>query len=175
MDLINHMRIEGTSGQLILVSGPSGAGKTIWCRDQINHARSEGYTVGGVLSPGLYGDGEKVGIELLDLATGEKRLLGERRPKVLPNAPTRKWAMNDQAVAWGNLVLKSMGYYDLVVIDELGPLEFVYQRGFTEAFDLIRRRRFKTALVVVRPTLLVAAQEAWPEFIPRVHSLVDEC
>jgi len=127
--------------------------------------------VGGLLSPGVYRQGVKVGIELLNLASNEKRLLAERRLQEIPNAPTRKWAMNYQTLEWGNTVLQKIGYYDLVVIDEMGPLEFLHGRGFQGAFDLIERRKFMTAVVVVRSSLLEAAQKTWSGFDLRVHLL----
>ncbi|MFC1879548.1 hypothetical protein ACFLZW_06500 [Chloroflexota bacterium] len=64
-----------------------------------------------------------------------------------------------------------MGYYDMVVIDELGPVELRYRQGFLEALELIERRRFKTALVVVRPTLLEVALQTWSNFDISVKSL----
>jgi nucleoside-triphosphatase THEP1 len=163
-------KIDANTPHLILVSGMSGAGKTTWCRAQVLQAREQGLTVGGLLSPGVYQQGAKVGIELLDLARNEKRPLGELRPEIV-DAPTRKWAMNAQTLAWGNHVLQAMGYYDLVVIDELGPLEFLYQQGLMQAFNLIERRQYQTALVVVRPTLLEAAKRNWCDFDLRVHLL----
>jgi len=168
---IQELVIDNSIHQLFLVSGKSGAGKTKWCSAQVIRAREQGLTVGGLLSPGVFRQGVKVGIELINLATNEKRLLAEVRPEEIPNAPTRKWAMNHQTLEWGNIVLQTMGYYDLVVIDELGPLEFLHGRGFQGAFDMVERRRYKTAVVVVRSSLLEAAQKTWSGFDLRIHSL----
>jgi nucleoside-triphosphatase len=155
--------------RLVLVSGESGSGKTTWCSRQVMLARRRGLGVGGFLSPGVYEGDKKVGISLIDLSSGEMRLLGSLRRREDPQAPTRKWAMDDETLAWGNRVLEGQSECDLLVIDELGPLEFLFGRGFQQAFPLIARRRFQTALVVVRPTLLDTARQAWSDFDLEVH------
>jgi nucleoside-triphosphatase THEP1 len=170
MDIVACLN-QGIDPRLILASGVSGIGKTTWCRAQVLRASQAGCTVGGLLSPGVYHQGEKVGIDLLDFSTGESRLLAELRPQELTNVPTRKWSMQADTLAWGNQLLQGMGYYDMVVIDELGPLEFLHHQGLLQAFDLVERRKYKTALVVVRPSLLELARGTWSEFDIKVHML----
>lgn len=51
---------------------------------------------------------------------------------------------------------------DLLVIDELGPLEFCRREGLSESFAAIGRGRFRLAVVVIRPELITAALARWP-------------
>jgi nucleoside-triphosphatase THEP1 len=45
---------------------------------------------------------------------------------------------------------------DVLVIDELGPLEFDLQTGWTASFEVLRRKRYRLALIVIRPECLDA-------------------
>ncbi len=48
---------------------------------------------------------------------------------------------------------------DLLVIDELGPLEFNLKVGWLSALDVVKTGQFSLALVVIRPELLEPARE----------------
>jgi nucleoside-triphosphatase THEP1 len=65
------------------------------------------------------------------------------------------------AVAWGNQILRETVPCDLLVIDELGPLEFNREEGWIKAFDVLESGDYRSALVVIRPTLLDDALERW--------------
>jgi nucleoside-triphosphatase THEP1 len=57
---------------------------------------------------------------------------------------------------WGNLRLTQSVKTDLLMIDELGPLEFERQMGWTASFDLLKSGQFGIAMVVIRPECLAA-------------------
>ena len=73
-----------------------------------------------------------------------------------------RWYFDAQVLGWGNQVLKNCLPCDLLVIDELGPLEFNRQIGLTAAFNVLPERRYKIGCVVIRPSLLAEAQIRWP-------------
>jgi hypothetical protein len=50
----------------------------------------------------------------------------------------------------------------LLVIDELGPVEFDQGRGLTKAFDILDSQTYRLAVAVVRPDLLERACKRWP-------------
>ncbi|MGB4675600.1 MAG: nucleoside-triphosphatase, partial [Aggregatilineales bacterium] len=75
--------------RVALVTGDSGAGKTTWCRSLVEAARQRGLRVAGLLSPPVFEQGVKTGIDLLDLTTGERRRLAARRPVPDPDAAVR--------------------------------------------------------------------------------------
>jgi nucleoside-triphosphatase THEP1 len=52
---------------------------------------------------------------------------------------------------------------DLLVVDEIGPLELERRGGWENAFDVLRGRDFALALVVVRPELVIKAQLRLPD------------
>jgi nucleoside-triphosphatase len=159
-------RSEG--GDILLVTGPSGCGKTEWCARLVERARDEGFTAAGVLSPPAMSAGRKTGIELVNLASGEKRRLAILRTlnsKENQNTNplvTEDWEFEASAIEWGNGVLRNLSDCDLLVIDELGPLEFHFENGLQESFRVLDEPKFRLACVVVRPALLAEARQRWP-------------
>jgi nucleoside-triphosphatase THEP1 len=60
----------------VVLSGSVRIGKTTICQDVIGQAQSRGYCVSGVLTPPILGPtGQRHGIEVVDLITGERRVL----------------------------------------------------------------------------------------------------
>jgi nucleoside-triphosphatase THEP1 len=150
------------AGSIALLTGGRGAGKTRWCEALARTARSADLAVGGFLSPPVLADGVKTGIDLLDLATGERRSLAVRARPDLPGTAGLGWRFDPEALAAGNAALARTGPCDLLLVDELGPLELGRASGFTAAFDLLDCRRYGLAIVVVRPALVGAARARWP-------------
>ncbi len=148
--------------QLILVTGFSGSGKSTWCAELDGQARQQGLTVRGLLSPAVFVDGRKVGIDMVDLSSGERRRLANLRGEASTGLITTQWKFDPEVVEWGNHILGDLPPSDLLVIDELGPLEFIRDEGLLEGLRLIDDRKFKVACVVVRPSLLADAQQRWP-------------
>jgi len=159
---ILHDLIEKQQPQLVFVTGEKGAGKTAWCQTLVTCARSLGLSVGGVLSPPEFTGQVKTGILLENLATGERRQLAARRPQLQEDAPTKKWRFDDEVLRWGDQILQRQEEaLQVLLIDEMGPLEFEHGQGLMAGFDVIDRRAYQVGLVVVRPALLAAAHRRW--------------
>jgi hypothetical protein len=56
-------------------------------------------------------------------------------------------------------VLSAATPCDLLIVDELGPLELVGGHGWVHALDVLRKGDFGAALVVCRPSLLDELEE----------------
>jgi nucleoside-triphosphatase len=149
-------------GTLALLTGGRGAGKTRWSEALARAARDAGLAVAGLVSPPVLVGGEKTGIDLLDVASGERCHLAERARADLPGTEGLGWRFDPAALAFGNAILARVGDCDLLLVDELGPLEFRRGSGLTAAFALLDSRRYRLAVVVVRPALVAAAQARWP-------------
>ncbi|HEY47107.1 MAG TPA: DUF2478 domain-containing protein [Anaerolineae bacterium] len=148
--------------KLTLITGPSGSGKSAWCAQHIEEARADRLDVGGVLSRPVFTQGQKVGIDLLDLQTGESRRLANLRSPESKGLLTKRWHFDPQTLAWANLVLRDLPPCDIVIIDELGPLEFSRDEGLQEGMRIVDDKRFPEMCVVVRPELLLRALQRWP-------------
>ena len=147
---------------LWLLSAPKGAGKTTFCGSVIDAMRTGGASVGGILCPAVFAEGEKVGIDQVHIATGERRRLGVRAGQA-DESTVGRWQLDQHVLAWGNEILAGLQNENLIVIDELGPLELQAGDGYQEGVQLLDEGRYQTALVVVRPTLLLLAQQRWPQ------------
>ncbi len=147
---------------LTLISGPRGAGKTSWCADLAAQAGALGLTVAGVLCPARLEDGRKTGIDLVDLRTGERRLLGWREETGAAGLPVGCWRFDAEVLHRGNAILAQSADADVLIIDELGPLEFDEGGGFQAGLRLLDEGRYRAAWVVVRPELLARARARWP-------------
>lgn len=64
------------------------------------------------------------------------------------------WRFDEQVLRWGAGVIQLAAACDVLVVDELGPLELRQGRGWLTALDILAARRTGCALVVVRPSLV---------------------
>lgn len=142
---------------LWIVTGPSESGKTTFCQEALQAVRIAGWDAAGLLSPAIFKDGIKECIYAEDIRSGKKRLLASARLQTQTDLVFGDWFFNRKTLKWGNQVLQSSVPCDLLIIDELGPLEFNLATGWMDAFDVIHTARYNLALVVVRPELLEPA------------------
>lgn len=169
---------------LFLLTGPPGSGKTTWCLELVKHARFQGIPIAGLVSPPIFENNQRAGIDLLDIESGERTRLATRRSTTTPRdesnvekaSPTRMvtagWQFDPAALVWGNRLLirliaqkgtRSQPHPSrLVVLDELGPLEFTRGQGLKAGLNLISACKYRLACVVVRPSLTSVAQDLWP-------------
>jgi hypothetical protein len=147
---------------LFILTGWREAGKTTLCRRLAQAARQAGWGVAGLLSPARFENGVKTGIEVLDLRSDEHRLLASCTPGEIAGLQLGKWYMDPNALMWGNQVLQHATPCDILIIDELGPLEFDQQAGWSAGFPAIEQGLYRGALVVIRPEYLSRAQDRWP-------------
>jgi nucleoside-triphosphatase THEP1 len=159
-------------GTITFISGSVGTGKTTFCShviEAIRNSTKPAWTVKGILAPAVFEGNTKTGIDALDLATGEQRRMAQRRTDSTPGIKTKEWSVNRDTIDWCNRVLHEAVPCDLLVVDELGPLEFERDEGFREGLTALDSGRYRAALAVVRTELLHFAEERWPDAV--VHSI----
>lgn len=142
--------------KITVITGKRGAGKTRFCALQEMYAREQGRQAAGVLSPALYQNGKKVGFYLKNLESGEQRLGGSSIFKPETSFDFHQWNMDRESFDWANDFLSKIQSCDLLIIDELGPLEFEHHAGLIAALDCLKTVEYKKALVVIRPELIAA-------------------
>jgi nucleoside-triphosphatase len=163
-DLLALLRsIRPEEPRIVLLTGDAGSGKTTLLARLAVAARQAGFRVAGLLSPAVFEGACKTGIDLIDLAGGGRRRLARlRRPGDPPDALVIRWTIDPEALAWGDAILRRLPPCDLLIIDEIGPLEFNGGRGLVSAFDAVDAGRYRLAVPVIRPALLALARERWP-------------
>ncbi len=143
----------------MILTGAPGTGKTTTCRRLLDRARELGLDCAGILCPARVDDGVKVGIDVMDARTEESRRLAEvdELPGRLRAGPYR---FDEEAVAWGIARLGMACPCDVLIVDEIGPLEMDRGEGWINALDVLRAGDYRLALAVVRPSLADAVRTA---------------
>jgi len=154
-----------------LLTGEIQSGKTRLCLEVVEAARRTGTKLGGVISPAVFVAGEKTAIDLLDIQSGERRRLADSLGGRSSNLFTKRWSFLPEAVLWGNQILEKAVPCELLIIDELGPLEFHRGEGWVNGFKAIESGDFTAALLVIRPSLLDEALSRWE--VDRIINLDD--
>jgi hypothetical protein len=130
-------------------------------------ARERHIDLKGVMSPPVFEGGIKTGINLLDLGTGQSHRMAKLRQSETGEnqLDTIKWSFNPQIMGIGSEILRSSTPCELLVVDELGPLEFDRGQGWLTGLAAVDSGDFQSALIVIRPELLAAALKRWPDAV----------
>ncbi len=145
---------------LIIVTGDRSAGKTTFCTRLIELARSGGRDIAGVLSPAVIVNDQKIAIDVIDLRSAQRRRLATYNPAA--DYPRElHWRFAEDALAWGNTVLAESTPCDVLIVDELGVLEFERGRGWLAGLNALDSGDYQLGLVVIRPELFKQAQQRW--------------
>lgn len=70
-------------------------------------------------------------------------LCEEARPRLILLTAGLGWCFEAAALAWGDAVLQNTPACDLLLIDELGPLEFRGEGGFSHGLAAAEARRYR--------------------------------
>jgi nucleoside-triphosphatase THEP1 len=139
----------------VLLTGKIHIGKTTVCQSVIARARQQGWRVAGLLSPTVFdSDGQRIAVQMIDLATDEKRTLA-RLNQDLGGPQIGPYRFDSETLTWGHHVLTRAidRGCDLLVIDEIGRLELEQDSGLDVA-PLLAERLLPLSLIVVRKPLL---------------------
>jgi nucleoside-triphosphatase THEP1 len=124
--------------------------------------------------PILDENGVRLGIEVVDLASGERRVLARRsgpdvgQPRLegdFAGPRVGPYRFSRRALQWGqDVVARAIAVgCDLLVVDEIGRLELERNEGFDHVLDLLETSIVLRSLVVVRATLLGTFRQRLPE------------
>ena len=146
---------------VIIISGNIQQGKTTFVRKVINRLKRQNIDIGGIMSNVEYEGDKRVGYTLENLKSGDKIQLCN----IAENKEWRKqgkFYFNPDAVVQGNKILAfENSNPDLIVIDEIGPLE-VKTGGWAPAIQKIAEEAKAPMLWVVRDSLVNKISRKWP-------------
>ncbi len=149
---------------LLIITGEIGTGKTLLCRLLAEAARQAQWQVSGLLSPGRFKGDLKIGFDVVDLRQGKTYPLAELARPGEGGEATPRWRFDPQRLDWGNQVLQNALPTDLLVVDELGPLELKFGQGWQAGIEALDRAGdYRLALAVIRPSLLAYGRQHWPQ------------
>lgn len=143
--------------RIILLSGPRQVGKSTLCQKLVARLREDTVDVAGLLTihTGPHD------LEVMELHSGEQY------PLTLPfddgaGAELGRFRMDGVALNRGLLSLQGALPTDVLIVDELGPLEFRLGQGWLPVLSLLRADCCCVAVIVIRPELLAEALERLP-------------
>ena len=159
---------------IALVTGGIGCGKTTVCQRTIDLLRARRVTPCGILStPRLNASGVKIGIDALDVATGEQRRLadyvsggGETIGDYTFDKEALNWAVARLQIAVA--VLRRAEDPGVLVVDEIGPLELARQDGFAAVLGPL-------ADLICVPRGLVVVRREYRDVLEQLISRPDVC
>lgn len=172
---------------LVLLTGGRQVGKTRMLEDVMERAKDSGIRCVGVYTPGIWRASNdelvKHGINAVLLPQNEEMLFavgrGESKTCNTDNDSGNStqsdsaklgWKIFDQAIDrindhFDDLVESGINEGDLVIIDELGALEFIHGKGLTSALQLLENGPSDipaskiNVIAIVRPELLDEAKK----------------
>lgn len=146
-----------------IITGPCQVGKTRFCSHLIQQAQSQDLQIAGLICPPVYIGQQKTTITIENLKTQQNRNLATARTSETQGLLTERWVFDEDVLAWGNQVLAETEGCDLLLVDELGPLEFNRGLGWQNGLHAIDKGEYQIAVVVIRPALVETAVKRWPQ------------
>jgi nucleoside-triphosphatase len=146
-----------------IITGERGAGKTTFCRRMAELARLSGWDAAGILSPARIGGEGKTGIWAEDVRSGQRRLLASSTAGEVSGSSLCRWAFDEDALQWADRMLASSIPCDLLIVDEIGPLELERAAGLRSWRAVLGSGAFRAALAVVRPECAGLFSKEWPD------------
>lgn len=141
---------------LLLLTAARGAGKTTAACRAVRLAAQTGLRVGGILAPPRCdAAGARLGIDAVDLASGQRRSLADLEPDPA-RATVGRYRFDPAALAWSTTtMLAALSQpLDLVVIDEIGRLELRQGGGYAPVLRALPTAAAANVLILVRDAFL---------------------
>jgi nucleoside-triphosphatase THEP1 len=148
----------------VLLTGERQVGKTTVCKQVIELAHGLGHDPAGMLAPALPDkDGFPVAYHALIVADGEQRLLA-RADGDLGGPRTGRYSFDAGVLSWviGRLRRVISQGCDLLIVDEIGPLELEQGEGLAPLLSDLSGGRLPPLLLVVRSELAGRLQKQLP-------------
>jgi nucleoside-triphosphatase THEP1 len=156
------------SSPILLVTGPVGAGKTTALARLVQEWRKSGRDVRGILAYRVVEGGRTVGYDLE--VVGEKAHSVLARRKGIGSEQAGPFVFSDKALALGRQALRNAVSAEIVVVDEIGPLELRGGGWAGEVEELLRESE-AVVILVVRKQIQKQVVQWLTRFGRPIHSL----
>ncbi|NWG11701.1 NTPase [Candidatus Bathyarchaeota archaeon] len=117
--------------RILLLTGSPGVGKTSVLRKVVASLKAEGYSVGGMISHEVRSHDTRIGFEILDINNNRRGWLAHVNQKAGPQVGRYRVNMEDLEGLGVSAIAEATEKYDIVAIDEIGPME-LFSKNFRE-------------------------------------------
>lgn len=148
----------------LLVTGPPRSGKTTVLVRVRERLASRNYRAGGVYCPEVREADDRVGFEIVDLLSGESRLLAHVGFEEGPTVGKYRVAVSNVEVVCGDAFSRAFDTADFLVVDEIAPMQ-LHSGTFV--------RRVRRALDSELPVLAAVHYRSTDGFVREVKSRTD--
>jgi nucleoside-triphosphatase THEP1 len=157
---------------VFVLTGPTAGGKTTFLEKSLPRWRARGLSCAGFLSPATTdGNGERV-YDLLELGTGRRLALLRREGETQAEERIGPFFFIPGALDLARSIIRDARPRDLLVVDEVGPLELA-GGGYWPALRAKLGERGTTVLLVAREDILDALAAALAPLVPLVFDVRD--
>ena len=111
--------------RIILLTGPSGIGKTSVLHRSVNELVNRAYNVGGVVRRVVREGGKRVGFEIMDLSTETRGWLAHVNQMSGPKIGKCHVNLIDLDIVGVGSILDAIKNADIIAVDEIGPMELL--------------------------------------------------
>jgi nucleoside-triphosphatase len=108
-----------------ILTGEPGSGKSTALSRILLAVKSKGFTVGGIITREIRNKGERLGFNIVNLATDETGILASATGITGPRIGKYRISLNSLAGIAVNALEFAREHSDLVVCDEVGPMELL--------------------------------------------------
>lgn len=149
------------SKSLFVIVGDAEVGKTSWIEEVIELLKRNGKSVDGLISKKVVIAEEKWHHDLVRISAGEKHQL-TTMDEIETSTSIGKFNFYEETIAWGNEQLVSINNSKIMIIDEIGLLEFD-NKGFLPGLNQLIKFHEGSLIITLRTSL----QSRFDEFLIR--------
>lgn len=128
----------------LLVTGPPRSGKTTVIQRVKERLETHGYVAGGIYCPELRSGGDRVGFEIVDVMTGEARVMAHVDRDEGPKVGTYRVNVAAIDAVCSTAFPRAFEDAEFLVVDEIAPME-----GYSDEFIKQVRRALDADLPLV--------------------------
>jgi len=146
---------------IFILSGGIGEGKSSFLKDLVLLLKKKEIRVGGILSPAVDSDHQRIGYDLVNLNTGEREILSRISDRT-DLVKVGRFSFFEEGIKFGNRTLSPENNSNsrIVVIDEIGPWELEDQ-GWAEAVNELLLKGQIPMIWVVREKIIAQVVANW--------------